>query len=141
MSNLINRYSEGVFIISATPFAEDGELDLSSTDRLVDFYLESGVSGMTILGIMGEAQKLTADESLRFGKHIINRVGGRVPIVVGVSGASLDNMKRLSHSVMDAGAAGVMVAPMPGLGTETKLNQYFIQVCETLSFFFIFKTF
>lgn len=132
MSNLINRYSEGVFIISATPFAEDGELDLSSTDRLVDFYLESGVSGMTILGIMGEAQKLTADESLRFGKHIINRVGGRVPIVVGVSGASLDNMKRLSHSVMDAGAAGVMVAPMPGLGTETKLNQYFIQVCETL---------
>lgn len=132
MSNLINRYSEGVFIISATPFAEDGELDLSSTDRLVDFYLESGVSGMTILGIMGEAQKLTADESLRFGKHIINRVGGRVPIVVGVSGASLDNMKRLSHSVMDAGAAGVMVAPMPGLGTETKLNQYFKQVCETL---------
>ena len=132
MSNLINRYSEGVFIISATPFAEDGELDLSSTDRLVDFYLESGVSGMTILGIMGEAQKLTADESLRFGKHIINRVGGRVPIVVGVSGASLDNMRRLSHSVMDAGAAGVMVAPMPGLGTETKLNQYFKQVCETL---------
>ena len=132
MSNLINRYSEGVFIISATPFAEDGELDLSSTDRLVDFYLESGVSGMTILGIMGEAQKLTADESLRFGKHIINRVGGRVPIVVGVSGASLDNMKRLSHSVMDAGAAGVMVAPMPGLGTETKLNQYFKQVCKTL---------
>ena len=132
MSNLINRYSEGVFIISATPFAEDGELDLSSTDRLVDFYLESGVSGMTILGIMGEAQKLTADESLRFGKHVINRVGGRVPIVVGVSGASLDNMRRLSHSVMDAGAAGVMVAPMPGLGTETKLNQYFKQVCETL---------
>ena len=132
MSNLINRYSEGVFIISATPFAEDGELDLSSTDRLVDFYLESGVSGMTILGIMGEAQKLTADESLRFGKHIINRVGGHVPIVVGVSGASLDNMRRLSHSVMDAGAAGVMVAPMPGLGTETKLNQYFKQVCETL---------
>ena len=132
MSNLINRYSEGVFIISATPFAEDGELDLSSTDRLVDFYLESGVSGMTILGIMGEAQKLTADESLRFGKPLMNRVGGHVPIVVGVSGASLDNMRRLSHSVMDAGAAGVMVAPMPGLGTETKLNQYFKQVCETL---------
>jgi 4-hydroxy-tetrahydrodipicolinate synthase len=132
MSKLINRSSEGVFIISATPFTEDGELDLSSTDRLVDFYLESGVSGMTILGIMGEAQKLTADESLRFGKHIIDRVSGRVPIVVGVSGASLDNMKRLSHSVMDSGAAGVMVAPMPGLGTETKLNQYFKQVCETL---------
>ena len=104
MSQLISRYSEGVFIISATPFTENGELDLSSTDSMVDFYLNSGVSGMTILGIMGEAQKLTAAESLKFSNHIISRVGGRIPIVVGVSGASLDNMRRLSQSVMDAGA-------------------------------------
>ena len=132
MSQLINRYSEGVFIISATPFTENDELDLSSTDSMVDFYLNSGVSGMTILGIMGEAQKLTAAESLKFTNHIISRVGGRIPIVVGVSGASLDNMKRLSQSVMDAGASGVMVAPMPGLCTEIKLDQYYKQVCHAL---------
>ena len=102
MSQLINRYSEGVFIISATPFTENGELDLNSTDSMVDFYLNSGVSGMTILGIMGEAQKLTAAESLTFADHIISRVGGSIPIVVGVSGASLDNMKRLPKSDMDA---------------------------------------
>tara|TARA_B100000886_G_scaffold69832_1_gene44224 strand:- start:305 stop:1240 length:936 start_codon:yes stop_codon:yes gene_type:complete len=132
MSQLINRYSEGVFIISATAFTENGELDLSSMDSMVDFYLNSGVSGMTILGIMGEAQKLTAAESLTFANHIISRVGGRIPIVVGVSGASLDNMKRLSQSVMDAGASGVMVAPMPGLCTETKLDQYYKQVCQAL---------
>ena len=132
MSQLINRYSKDVFIISATPFTENGELDLFSTDSLVDFYLNSGVSGMTILGIMGEAQKLTAAESLTFARHIISRVGGRIPIVVGVSGASLDNMKRLSQSVMDAGASGVMVAPMPGLCTETKLDQYYKQVCQAL---------
>ena len=132
MSQLIDRCSEGVFIISATPFTENGELDLSSTDSLVDFYLNSGVSGMTILGIMGEAQKLTAAESLTFANHIISRVGGRIPIVVGVSGASLDNMSRFSQSVMDAGASGVMVAPMPGLCTETKLDQYYKQVCQAL---------
>ncbi|MAI59299.1 MAG: dihydrodipicolinate synthase family protein [Rhodobacteraceae bacterium] len=132
MPQLINRNSEGVFIISATPFKENGELDLYSTDSLVDFYLNSGVSGMTILGIMGEAQKLTADESLTFASHIISRVSGCIPIVVGVSGASLDNMRRLSHSVMDAGASGVMVAPMPGLVTEAKLDQYYKLVCKEL---------
>lgn len=132
MSQLINRYSKDVFIISATPFTENGELDLFSTDSLVDFYLNSGVSGMTILGIMGEAQKMATDESLKFSNHIIRRVGGRIPIVVGVSGASLDNMKRLSHSVMNDGASGVMVAPMPGLGTETKIDQYYKQVCQAL---------
>ncbi|MCR9107973.1 dihydrodipicolinate synthase family protein [Marivita sp. XM-24bin2] len=132
MSQKIDRHSEGVFIIAATPFASDGALDLDSTDRMIEFYLDCGVSGMTILGIMGEAPKLTAEESAQFANHVLERVAGRVPVVVGVSGAGLDNMARLSHSVMGAGAAGVMVAPMPGLATEAKLRNYFGQVCAAL---------
>ena len=132
MSQLINRYSEGVFIILASPFTENCQLDLSSKDSLVDFYLDSGVSGMTILGIMGKIQTLTADESLTFANHIIIRFSGRIPIVVGVSAASINNMRRLLQSVMDAGASGVMVAPMPGLCTETKLEQYYKQVRQAL---------
>jgi 4-hydroxy-tetrahydrodipicolinate synthase len=132
MTQRIDRHSEGVFIIAATPFAEDGALDLASTDRMVDFYLDCGVSGMTILGIMGEAPKLSGEETLDFARHVLDRVGGRVPVVVGVSGAGLDNMARLAHAVMEAGAAGVMVAPMPGLATEAKLKGYFAQVCAAL---------
>ena len=132
MTQRIDRHSAGVFIIAATPFAEDGALDLASTDRMVDFYLDCGVSGMTILGIMGEAPKLSGEETLGFARHVLDRVGGRVPVVVGVSGAGLDNMARLAHAVMEAGAAGVMVAPMPGLATEAKLRGYFAQVCAAL---------
>ncbi|MBS0122690.1 dihydrodipicolinate synthase family protein [Thetidibacter halocola] len=132
MSTLIHRHSDGVFIIAATPFAGDGALDLDSTDRMVDFYLDCGVTGMTILGIMGEAPKLSGEESQVFARRVLDRVAGRVPVIVGVSGAGLDNMARLSHSVMDMGAAGVMVAPMPGLLTETKLKGYFAQVCGAL---------
>jgi hypothetical protein len=111
MTRKIDRNSEGVFIIAATPFASDGALDLDSTDRMVDFYLDCGVSGMTILGIMGDAPKLSGEESTRFAQHVLDRVAGRVPVVVGVSGAGLDNMARLSHGVMEAGAAGVSDAP------------------------------
>lgn len=129
---MIHRKSQGVFVIAATPFTEDGALDLASTDRMVDFYLEVGVTGMTILGIMGEAPKLTSEESLDFARHVLQRVNGRVPVVVGVSGPGLDNMKRLTDAVMAAGAAGVMVAPMPSLNTETKQKNYYAQVCATL---------
>ena len=132
MSQRIDRHSEGVFIIAATPFAPDGALDLHSADRMVDFYLDCGVSGMTILGIMGEAPKLSGEEALIFARHVLDRVAGRVPVVVGVSGAGLDNMARLTHTVMETGAAGVMVAPMPGLATEAKLTGYFAQVCNAL---------
>ncbi|OJI92867.1 4-hydroxy-tetrahydrodipicolinate synthase [Planktotalea frisia] len=129
---MIHRKSNGVFIIAATPFTDSGALDLDSADRMVDFYLEMGVSGMTILGIMGEAPKLTSDESLTFARHILQRVAGRVPVVVGVSGPGLDNMVRLTGEVMGAGASGVMVAPMPSLNTDMKQKGYFAQVCNAL---------
>jgi 4-hydroxy-tetrahydrodipicolinate synthase len=132
MSKLIDRTTEGVFIIAATPFRDDGSLDLESADRLVDFYLDCGVSGMTILGIMGEAQKLAADEAQAFARHVLARVDGRVPVIVGVSAAGLDNMARLAGTVMQAGAGGVMVAPQPGMGTEAKLKGYMAQVCTAL---------
>ena len=57
MARLLDESAKGVYIISATPFTDSGELDLDSTDRLVDFYLEKGVDGITILGVLGEAQK------------------------------------------------------------------------------------
>lgn len=128
----IDETAKGVFAISATPFGDDGALDLDSTDRLVDFYLGSGVSGLTILGVMGEAPKLAPDESVAFTRRVLDRVGGRVPVVVGVSSPALDPMTALTKEVMDLGAAGVMVAPMGGLNTDEKIEGYFHAVCAAL---------
>ena len=133
MSNhRLDERAAGVYIISATPFAADGALDLDSADRLTDFYLERGVSGITILGMMGEAQKLSPDESARFMSRVLARVGGRVPVVVGVSNAGLDNLVRLSRQAMDEGAAGVMVAPLAGLGSGAKIYRYMALVFSAL---------
>ncbi len=128
----LDESAHGVYIISATPFKDFGELDLDSTDALVDFYIEKGVSGITVLGMMGEAQKLTAAESEAFVKRVMKRVDGRVPVVVGVSSAGTDNLVALSHFSMDAGAAGVMVAPLAGLGTDEKVYNYFAEVLVAL---------
>lgn len=132
MTQLIDRDTKGVFVIAATPFAEDGALDLNSTDSLVDFYLEKGASGLTILGIMGEAPKLSSDEAQSFVARVMARVAGRVPVIVGVSAAGLDPLRRLAHASMEAGAAGVMVAPTQGLAPEDKQRGYFAAVCKAL---------
>ncbi|MBT8080465.1 MAG: dihydrodipicolinate synthase family protein [Gammaproteobacteria bacterium] len=128
----LDESASGVYIISATPFDDSGAVDLDSADRLVDFYIEKGVSGITILGMMGEAQKMSPDESESFLARVMRRVDGRLPVVVGVSNAGLDNLVRLSKASMDQGAAGVMVAPLAGLGTEQKIYNYFCQVFEAL---------
>lgn len=79
MSRRLDERARGVFVISATPFAEDGGLDLESTDQLMDFYLGHGVDGVTLLGIMGEAPKLTQEESLAFVGRALKRLQGRIP--------------------------------------------------------------
>ena len=56
-SHLLDESARGVFVIAATPFADDGSLDLDSLARLIDFYIGAGVHGLTILGMMGEAHK------------------------------------------------------------------------------------
>jgi 4-hydroxy-tetrahydrodipicolinate synthase len=121
----LDETAKGVFIISATPFGGDGALDLASADALTDFYIETGVDGITILGMMGEAPKLTFEESVVFIGRVIKRAGPRVPIVVGVSAPGMGNLASLAHVAMDKGAAGVMVAPNPGLNTDDKIYGFF----------------
>jgi 4-hydroxy-tetrahydrodipicolinate synthase len=128
----LNRAATGVYLITVTPFTDSGELDLVSTDRMVDFLLETGVTGLTVLGIMGEAPKLTAQESRIFVKQVLARVAGRVPVVVGASAAGFAPMRELTESVMDMGAAGVMVAPPGTVKTNEQIVAYFDMVNETL---------
>lgn len=108
---MLTADARGVHLIAATPFAADGSLDLEGLDRLIDWYLAHGVDGLTILGQLGEAPKLTQGESLAVARRVLGRV--RVPVVVGVSSPGFAGMMELTGAVMDAGAAGVMVAP-PG---------------------------
>ena len=131
-SHKLDESASGVYIISATPFTENGEVDMDSADRLVDFYIEKGVSGITILGMMGEAQKMAPEESESFLERIMKRVGSKIPVIVGVSNAGLDNLVHLSKVGVDKGAAGVMVAPLAGLRTEEKVYNYFSQVFSAL---------
>ncbi|MCY7306076.1 MAG: hypothetical protein LH632_07990 [Rhodoferax sp.] len=52
---LIHSRTQGVFVIAATPFTGRGVVDFASIDTLSDFYVDFGIDGSTILGIMGVA--------------------------------------------------------------------------------------
>lgn len=110
---MLTREARGVFLIAATPFEPDGTLDLPGIDRLVEWYLERGVDGLTILGQLGEAPKLTHEESALVVRRVLARVAGRVPVVAGVSSSGYASLVALARLAVEAGAAGVMVAP-PG---------------------------
>jgi 4-hydroxy-tetrahydrodipicolinate synthase len=128
----LNEDAKGVYVISATPFDDDGSIDFDSADSLVEFYIDKGVSGMTILGMMGEANKMSADEAEGFMRHMLKRVAGRVPVIVGISDPGLNNLARLAKASMEAGTVGVMIAPISGLNTDVKIYDYFARVFAAL---------
>ena len=129
---LLNETARGVYVIAVTPFTENGALDLDSADRMVEFYLEKGATGLTLLGMMGEAPKLTAEESRILVRRVLARTAGRVPVVVGVSGPGLAAMSELTKAVMDDGAAGVMVAPPGTLRTDDQIVSSYDMVAEAV---------
>jgi len=127
---MLDETALGVFTIAVTPFLPDGALDWDSVDRMVDFYIAQGATGLTILGMMGEAGKLTAEESIAVVKRVTAR--SAVPIVVGVSAPGFAAMKTLSDAAMDIGAAGVMVAPPGNLKTDDQIVNYYHNTAEVL---------
>jgi 4-hydroxy-tetrahydrodipicolinate synthase len=132
MTAQLNEQASGVYIIAATPFFDDDRIDFESIDSLTDFYLEKGVSGITILGMMGEAQKLSPQESKAVMDRVIARVDGRVPVVVGVSNRDMDKLAALANLAMDSGAAGVMVAPYDEQDNDEKIYDYFVAVDKAM---------
>lgn len=127
---LITPATRGVFAIVPTPFHDDGGLDLASLERLVAFYAEVGVDGLTVLGQMGEAPRLTHAESVDVVRTVL--AATRLPVVTGVSAPGFGPMKALTDDVMARGAAGVMVAPPANLRTDDQIAGYYAAVAREL---------
>ncbi|MGZ5584915.1 MAG: dihydrodipicolinate synthase family protein, partial [Usitatibacter sp.] len=119
-----------VYVIAPTPFHPDGRVDDSSVDRMTDFFLKAGVTGMTVLGQLGEAPKMEHGESAAIVKRVIRRAN--VPVVVGVSAPGFAAMRALTRDVMALGAAGVMIAPPNTLRTDDSIVQYYRQASEAI---------
>ena len=115
--------ARGVCVIASTPFHPDGAIDESSLDRMTDFFLECGVTGITVLGQMGEAPKLDHQEAISVTSRVIKRAN--VPVIVGVSAPGFAAMRSLTREVMEAGAAGVMIAPPVSLRTDDQIVAYY----------------
>ena len=127
---LLDHTAQGVFAIAVTPFTPEGAVDYASVDRMTDFYLRSGVNGLTILGIMGEAPKLDPAEALAISNQVVRR--SKIPIIVGVSASGFAAMRSLARGVMEDGAAGVMIAPPPSLRTDDQIVSYYAQAVSAI---------
>ena len=124
----------GVWNIVPTPFLPDGALDLASIPTLVDFVRATGVDGLTILGVLGEAARLGDGERTAVLEAAIGAAGAAIPVCVGVSHASTDRAIAYAREAEAAGAHSVMLAPPPlARPTDAALRRHYLAVASAVS--------
>ena len=123
----------GVYTIALTPFTDEGAVDERSIDSLSEFYVDSGVHGITILGIMGEAHKLSDAERRGVTERYVSVVGERVPVVVGCSALATKVTAERAREAEEAGASAIMVAPPNNQKNLDLVFEHYRRVAEAVS--------
>lgn len=124
---------EGVWNIVPTPFTPSGGLDQPGIARLTAFVMKTGVDGMTILGVMGEAPKLSDAERTRVIESTLGEAAGALPVCVGVSHASTDRTVEFAVEAARLGAHSVMLSPPPlAKPTDAALRRHYLAVADAI---------
>ncbi len=122
----------GIIVVVPTPFDTSGQIDDASVERLIGHYLDLGVQGLTIMGVMGEGSKLSAAESQALMQRIFGVVDGAIPVIVGASNPDDDACIAIAEAAMGLGAAGAMISPKRGLSSDAAVTDYFASLCDRL---------
>jgi 4-hydroxy-tetrahydrodipicolinate synthase len=121
---------EGVFPILATPFDDHENLDLESFDRLVRFMGALGVDGITILGVLGEANRLMDTEREALIRTAVSAAGS-MPVIVGASHSGTRAARELSQMAERLGAKAVMVTPhAEAVPNDERIVEYYRTIAE-----------
>lgn len=103
---MIHRRFRGMGVALITPFKEDGSVDYAALMRLVDYLIQDGADFLCVLGTTAETPTLTTDEKNTIKKMVVERVNGRIPILLGCGGnntqAIIDSLKNDDFTGVDA---------------------------------------
>jgi 4-hydroxy-tetrahydrodipicolinate synthase len=115
----------GVIPILATPFHDDETLDIESLARMVAFFASLGVSGVTVLGVLGESNRLTDEERSQLIATAV-QAAGKIPVIAGCSHTGTAASIALCREAADLGASAVMIAPskQPAPSDEAVFGYY-----------------
>lgn len=122
---------QGVIPILATPFNEDETLDLQSLDRLVRFMVDAGTDGVTVLGVLGESNRLSDRDREQAIRTAVAAAQGSVPVIVGASHPGTQATIDLVAMAADLGASAAMITPSAEpVPSDERVFEYFRRIGE-----------
>ena len=121
----------GMGVALITPFKEDGAVDYEALLRLVDYQLQNGTDFLCVLGTTAETPTLSKEEKEKVKRTVIDRVNGRIPILLGVGSNStqavVDSVKNDDMTGVDA---LLVVVPYYNKPSQEGIYQHYKAVAE-----------
>ena len=123
----------GSMVALVTPMAEDGALDFSALDELVDFHVENGTRAIVAVGTTGESATLDFDEHCEVVARVVRHAAGRIPVIAGTGSNSTREAIELTRCAEQAGAdACLLVTPYYNKPTQEGLYLHYKAVAEAV---------
>ena len=124
---------EGVYTALITPFKEDGSIDEDALERIVNFQIKSGITGVVPCGTTGESPTLSHEEHERVIELVVEFVDGRVPVIAGTGSNSTDEAISLTRHALESGAdASLQVAPYYNKPTQEGFYRHFKKIADEI---------
>jgi 4-hydroxy-tetrahydrodipicolinate synthase len=112
---------------------EDGELDLESFRRLIDWHIREGTDGIVVVGTTGESPTVDWDEHRELIKTAVDHVAGRVPVIAGTGANATSEAIELSAYAKEVGAdCALSVVPYYNKPTQEGLYRHFRAIAEAV---------
>ena len=125
------RNLTGSIVALVTPFKDDGEIDFSALDRMVDFHLENETDGILVLGTTGESSTMTDAEDVAVAQHVINRVDGAIPVIGGAgSNSTCESLEKAKCLQMVGCDALLLITPYYNKSNEEGIYRHFTEVLD-----------
>jgi dihydrodipicolinate synthase/N-acetylneuraminate lyase len=124
----------GVFPALTTKFTADDKLDLPLFEKNLRAQLDAGVNGVILGGSLGEASVLTNDEKFHLVRFTLEKVGGKVPVILNIAEGSTSEAVKLARQAEDTGVQGLMLLPpMRYKADDRETVVYFKAVADSTS--------
>lgn len=129
---MIRRRLKGMGVALITPFNDDGSVDYQSLMRLVEYQIQNGVDFLCVLGTTAETPTLSAEEKKKIKQLVVERVNGRVPILLGVGANSTQTViDTLQNDDMTGVDAVLVVVPYYNKPSQEGIYQHYKAIANS----------
>ena len=124
---------KGSITALVTPMKENGELDYSALEKLINFQIDSGISALVAVGTTGESATIDFKDHIKLIEFFVETASGRIPIIAGTGANSTDEALHLTKEAKESGAdAALLVSPYYNKPPQEGIYKHHIKIADEI---------